>query len=49
MVGQGADDASLRHQGRKQQSKAKAKDQAARAEEKAEQKMREASDLDKAT
>ena len=43
------DDASLRRQGRREERKAEAKDEAARAEEEARLKDREAEDLERKT
>jgi uncharacterized protein YjbJ (UPF0337 family) len=44
-----ADDASLRHEGRKEEAKGEAKEEAARAQERAEEKAREVEDLERRT
>lgn len=48
-AGDVTDSASLRQQGRKEEEKGEAKEDAARAQEQADQKSREAADLDRKT
>ena len=43
------DNASLRHEGRKEEAKGEAKEEAARAQERADEKTREAEDLERRT